>query len=541
MRSPLLLSGLLFAALCSAQPFDPCDSLYADFSFTHSPNGTQFHAITSGEGSPTTWYWVFGDNTVSHQEQPFHTFPGPGTYEVCFKAMTVHQIEGVPVECEFNVCHVVVITAPDPCEGLEACFEVQELDNNAYFFSNCSSTGGLNTQYFWSFGDGASSTSNHADHLYQAPGTYTVCLIAMAGNCVDSTCTSVVVTEGGGEPCEGFEACFEVQELDNNAYFFSNCSSTGGLNTQYFWSFGDGTSSTSNQADHLYQAPGTYTVCLIALAGNCVDSTCTSVVVTEGGGEPCEGFEACFVSNDLGNGNFFFDNCSSTLGNEASFLWLFGDGTTGTTTNAEHHFPAPGTYNVCLIAMAGDCVDSTCTSVTITGEGGGCEGFSNDFEVVFGDVVVVFTAFSTPEAVGHLWNFGDGSEGSGEVVEHYFPQAGPYEVCLHSWYWNEEEMDSCWATTCRMVDLFSTGVADASGASGFQLYPQPAEDHVTISGPASLGTATVRLFGMDGRLERQERVSSWPHVLDLSGLGAAVHLLRIDGEGTSFQRRVIVQ
>jgi gliding motility-associated-like protein len=52
-------------------------------------------------------------------------------------------------------------------------------------------------QWNWSFGDGSSSTQESPYHVYDKPGTYTVCLsIATEKDCVDDTCLTVEVVEG---------------------------------------------------------------------------------------------------------------------------------------------------------------------------------------------------------------------------------------------------------------------------------------------------------------------------------------------------------
>ena len=37
---------------------------------------------------------------------------------------------------------------------------------------------------------------------------------------------------------------------------------------------------------------------------------------------------------------------------------------------------------------------------------------------------------------GYLWDFGDGTQGGGQLVNHVYPPGGPYNACLQAWYWN---------------------------------------------------------------------------------------------------------
>lgn len=57
--------------------------------------------------------------------------------------------------------------------------------------------------------------------------------------------------------------------------------STGNTGQSWFWDFGDGSSSTSQNPTYTYGMAGTYTVCLWVDQGTfCEDSTCQSITVT---------------------------------------------------------------------------------------------------------------------------------------------------------------------------------------------------------------------------------------------------------------------
>ena len=63
---------------------------------------------------------------------------------------------------------------------------------------------------------------------------------------------------------------------------FTNNSLTLGPNTNFFWDFGDGTTSTSFQPDHTYSQPGTYQITLIVQdlsSCNLADTITKSVLV----------------------------------------------------------------------------------------------------------------------------------------------------------------------------------------------------------------------------------------------------------------------
>ncbi|MBL0138185.1 MAG: T9SS type A sorting domain-containing protein [Bacteroidetes bacterium] len=69
--------------------------------------------------------------------------------------------------------------------------------------------------------------------------------------------------------------------INANVVDFTNTSTNG---QTYFWTFGDLTSSTSQNPTHTYSNLGTYTVCLTATGSNgCTDTICQSITITSVG------------------------------------------------------------------------------------------------------------------------------------------------------------------------------------------------------------------------------------------------------------------
>ena len=527
---------------------DPCDELEAAFTWSTTPNGTQFSNGTTGTGQSTTWHWTFGDGITSNDGQPFHTYAEPGEYEVCLYAISIYpNTAGGVITCVDTTCAVVVIeSGSDPCDDYEACFVASQTGQYTVFFNNCT-VPGTNTQYVWHFGDGSTGSGVSPTHIYDQPGTYTVCLTAYWNGCVDEYCTTVVV-QGTSNPCEDLNAGFQVvvtgalanfqnavvsgaftyiwhfgdgtdgygpnpthsypgpgtytacllmwawnpltpdtcfadhcelvtitgtptpcDELEAgftwtttpNGTQFSNNTSGTGFSTTWHWTFGDGSTSNDGQPFHAYAEPGEYEVCLYAVSvyvftgGNlitCTDTICAMVIV--GGGDPCDGFETCFVTNDLGNGTYFFDNCSSNQGN-GQFYWTFGDGTGSTVVNAEHHYSQAGTYEVCLYAYNGNCADTTCTTIVVEGGGNVCDGL----EVAFTwNTTPNGTQFSSTLAGGGFqttwqWTFGDGGTSDASAPFYHYDLPGTYQVCVvvTSMYETPNGIVTCLAEHCATI------------------------------------------------------------------------------------------
>ena len=516
----------------------PCDSLNANFVWSSGNNAVNF----ANEVIDLTWtyYWQFGDGTTANGPNPYHTYPGSGTYETC---LTVWTWDPVAQDTCFQVhCELVVLNGNEPCDFLQACFQPTLWGTNAYFFNNCTPNK-QGTQYEWDFGDGTTSNLIAPTHIYTSPGTYTVCLWATWQNCADSTCQTVTVD--GGDPCLGLNADFSAFTTPNGTQF-SNGTTGAGIQTSFSWTFGDGSTSTDAQPFHTYSTPGSYEACLqvltyFELAGGglhtCIDTTCNTVII--GGGNPCDDVQVCYVTNLLPNNGVFLDNCSSGPA-DMQFAWSFGDGNSSTVENAEHHYGLPGTYEVCLIVYTLECADTLCTNVVIEGSSD-CNGFTASFEVEVTGTAVVFYGQSSLPADGMSWSFGDGTYGEGSPVTHLYEPPGPYEVCLDSWYWNENTQDSCYAQSCQTIDPFHVGIGPVVASDAINIYPQPAHDRLTITGAALSTPMHARLFGMDGKLEQQEQVNALPHHVDVSTLAPAVHVLQLELEGQRFNYRVVVE
>lgn len=604
----------------------PCDNSFdVEMAWNAGPNGNVFFNATSNIPG-TNFIWYFADGTEGGGSAVEHMYTQAGDYYVCVSGWYYNAVSADT--CWTEDCAMITVVGENPCEGLEACFEASQLSGTGFFFNNCSSPS-LNSTFLWLFGDGGTSTQFAPIHTFTESGIYTVCLeTTWPSGCVDETCQVITV---GSDPCDGFNACFVTNDLQQpGAFFFDNCTNGQG-SSQYVWNFGDGSTSTVTNAEHVYQQNGTYTVCLTVYYGNCVDSTCTTVVVDDIGGDPCAQLQADFITAPNGlaiqfisttsgpspqstftwtfgdgatgsgpnpmhdyavqgvyevclhvvsiyafpgqpvvtceddvcytvdagfhdpcdelvacfeplpfeNGAYFFSNCSETLPIDIPVYWLwdFGDGTTSENAQPDHVF-APGTYTVCLTVTHGNCVDSTCTTINVTA-GAECDpSYAVDFSWVDQGTAVIFTAAANSNTIGYSWTFGDGTEGSGQTITHLYEPPGPYEVCVSSWYWNSIQQDTCWATHCELVDPFDTGLDELDGTS-IPVFPVPATDLLTITGLSA--NTRLHLFAADGRLVLSGLAMSTMHSMDVSGLAKGGYALRVTTQHGTLHRKVVVE
>jgi gliding motility-associated-like protein len=195
-----------------------------------------------------TWKWYFGDGHTSNQQNPQHVYDSEGLFTVrldvefnngCESTLTKEELIEVskPPVADFNA---------DETFSYGSELEVQ--------FTNLSLDA---DSYLWDFGDGNTSTEENPVHVFSGFGMFTVSLNAINGICED-----VIVKE----------EYIELRQPDMNikASKYKGCvplevdfrleGDAKDEIASYFWTFGDGNSSTATEPTHTYLVPGTYEV-----------------------------------------------------------------------------------------------------------------------------------------------------------------------------------------------------------------------------------------------------------------------------------------
>lgn len=116
------------------------------------------------------------------------------------------------------------------------------------------------TSWAWDFGDGGSSTDQDPTYVYSTPGTYTVALTATNADGSDTE-TKVGYITVLGPPVTDFSGTPLTGSVPLSVTFTDL--STNSPDT-WFWDFGDGGSSTSQNPTYIYAYTGVYTVTLTA-------------------------------------------------------------------------------------------------------------------------------------------------------------------------------------------------------------------------------------------------------------------------------------
>lgn len=379
------------------------------------PLPVQFTDLSSqAGGSITTWSWDFGDGNTSAQQHPFHIYTDAGNFTVtlrvtnsfgCTKTYTKNQF----VQTSDGVTADFTNNAPGNCPA--------PVTIN---FTNTTTGPGALT-YSWDFGDASGSTSTNPVHTYNAPGVYTVTLIAMSPQgCIDTMRKINHITIG--TILSQFNSPASICE--GQSFALTNTSTPAPVSSQ--WNFGDATTSAQINPVKTYSTAGTYTIKLVNDFGGCADSVSRSIVVKQ---KPV----AAFTSNDtLGCQVPFTANFINQSAGSNNCFWDFGDGGTSNLPNPSHTFTATGSFTVTLIITnVNGCSDTLVKTAFIKNELPVVviNGFPQKGCIPL-TVHPTATVTANQPIASYLWNFGDGGTSNAINPSHTYPIAGTYTVSL---------------------------------------------------------------------------------------------------------------
>lgn len=287
-------------------------------------------------GNPNSWRWNFGDTASSTERNPIHGYNSAGKYSV---SLTVSNPAGQNTVTKTDF---VTVVEPPPVADFVASPTSGE-EPLSVAFSDLSIGGP--TSWAWSFGDGATSTSQNPTHEYADAGSYTVSLTASNATGVDTETkiSYIVVSEPPPPaPVADFSASPATGEAPLTVSFSDL--STGHPST-WSWDFGDGATSLTQNPTHQYGAPGAYTASLtVANAGGQDTQTKADYIVVSD-----VPLAADFTASaTTGTPPLTVSFTDLSAGNPTSWYWEFGDGGVSDVQDPVHSYESVGIYTVSL-------------------------------------------------------------------------------------------------------------------------------------------------------------------------------------------------
>ncbi len=322
-------------------------------------------------------------------------------------------------------------------------------------FTNNSTAG--NNFYYWSFGDGTSSTQATPSKTYSTPGAYRVCLtmIKSDSSCTSSFCDTVVIQNLN----TGCNANFTFVKDPGNGKKFYFSSVLNDTNYRYIWTFGDNTGSDNRTPVKTYSQTGTYNVCLRVTKkdSTCTIQVCKTVTATTSTSTNCN---ANWTATRNVTNSFKYQFEAALNDTSFKYKFTFGDGTQSDLRAPLKTYTSTGLKYVCLTVTKKDssCSLTKCDSILVTAPDTACDaGFSvnnntgNPFKKGF-------IAFASPNQYNYyFWTFGDGTSAFGREVSKTWTSGGVKTLCLTV----RKTDSSCTKTICVQIILANSNCSSA--------------------------------------------------------------------------------
>lgn len=374
---------------------------YVQAAFTSSPNFSCepfliANFVDQSIGNIVEWKWYFGTHPgyprdSSDVQNPSHTYYGEGIFDDTLVVTTANGCKSM-----------AVIPANDTIEITQAYFTPSVSNGCAPLyvdFTNLTTPVASIDSTIWDFADGSPlDYSFSPNHTFMNPGEYQVELTVIS---VDGCTTNYQVwIEVGSVQTANF-TIDTIVACGSDTVNFINLSQDTNLLDEYFWDFGDGTSSSDFEPAHLFLDTGYMSVSLVASYNGCKDTiTIDSIIHISG---PVIGFDN-IINCDTPNLMTFVPHA---LGG-TSFWWDFGDSSTidSVNWNTSHLYP-PVDSNYMAILTVYDSTTGCWQDAEVELAIRFLEGIltNSDTTICKGDVVF-FNTGSSINALGDVrWGF----------------------------------------------------------------------------------------------------------------------------------------
>jgi PKD repeat protein len=186
---------------------------------------------------------------------------------------------------------------------------------------------------------------------------------------------------------------------------------------------------------------------------------------------------------------FVVDFADTSTLSPTAWQWDFGDGNSSGDQNPVHSYSQSGTFDVMLsVTTSAGCTGQYDTMIQILDQP------LASFNATQAGLTVTFENTSVDNGnASYSWDFDDGNSSTEEDPSHQYSSGGVYNVCLT--VFDSTCMTS--STFCSIVDL-PTAIGQVE-ATPVTIYPNPANDIVTIAGLNEAGIEIVTLFNSIGQ------------------------------------------
>jgi gliding motility-associated-like protein len=319
--------------------FSPCPPLMVNFTNQSTPDIISFQ-------------WNFGDGNTSTLANPSNVYLTPDTFDVRLIGTTAIGCKDTVIKYD-----LILVLGPDGTFTFDPSNNC--LGNKVTFTAQTT-----NTQYIsWDFGDGIVEVNSNDTviKIYDNYGVYIPTIILDDGQgCVRAITSQDSVLIGELEPAFVKNMPYICKQ---GPVQFVDISSSYPDITSWQWDFGDGHTSNTQNPNHTYTVPGTYTVKLTVSNG-----VCTKTIEKPDHVYIDPGPDANFsVSQDKGCASLsvYFNDMTSSDSTLTAWSWNFGNGNHSSMQNPSQTFGI-GQFDVQLIVTASTgCADTVSRTITV--------------------------------------------------------------------------------------------------------------------------------------------------------------------------------
>ncbi|MBN2893285.1 MAG: PKD domain-containing protein [Bacteroidales bacterium] len=380
--------------------------------------------FTNTSENATNFLWDFGDGHTSTIETPTHTYNEAEIFNISL-------ISSNPFGCSdtaFNIVKVEEVTANFEIDRNYGCSVP-----DTFYYTNLSENANY---YIWHFGNGNNSYETNPNNIFETAGVFSDTLIAIGNN----GCRDIFIMENS------------VQIIKPGAYFTPNnwvkpydimgCvpktvnfedatiyNSTQDSVIEWFWDFGDGTTSTEKDPIHIFSTLDTFLVTLdIKTAVGCVSEY--GAWASTGTKQHAE-FATNYPDTICASSPIQFHNLSTDPAYVNLSYWLFGDSTYSTLFEPLHFFTDTGYMDVKLTVYNNGCPDDTIIENFIYVLG---PYHDLDYDFDCEDPYTINFTGNIIDATSFSWDFGDGTlpNTTDENPTHTFTEKGLFFVSLQT-------------------------------------------------------------------------------------------------------------
>ena len=226
-----------------------------------------FHFTDLSTNSPTHWTWDFGDGNTSTEQNPSHRFAAVRQYDV---TMTASNAAGPG-----KITKTILTLPPNPI--VEFLINEGQHGPAPLVTSFKDDSVGWTDSRTWDFGDNTTSNEKDPVHVYQYPGSYVVRLTVVSNGIGSNSTTSTVVAT----PPLPLIANFTSTSPNGTAPLTVQFTDTStGSPTSWNWSFGDGSYSSLQNANHTYTQYGNFDISLTVSNATSSNTTILQYFIT---------------------------------------------------------------------------------------------------------------------------------------------------------------------------------------------------------------------------------------------------------------------